>query len=103
MLERFPEEYGQYCRRTPRFFPRPGSLLRLRDFIPLKWDWLKSELRSLGIFLFVVFAIEVWEDTVLFGYDELVKETLELLGLFSLFTAVFIFIRMPKDHPVDGQ
>jgi len=84
----FGQEYIDYCKITPRYLPRLDYLLSIRKYLPLKLTWIKKELFSLIGTLVCVVIIEVWQDVILFGGDELVKETQELI----LTIILFIFI-----------
>jgi protein-S-isoprenylcysteine O-methyltransferase Ste14 len=88
LVERFGQKYKDYCKETPRYFPKVQYLLSLRKYLPLKLSWLKKELPSLAAAITCLIVIEIWEDVTLFGSQELFREALELI----LTTAAFAFI-----------
>jgi len=61
LLERFGLEYDEYCRSTPKYFPRLDYLLSLNKYISLKPFWIKKEIISLVTTVLVVIMIETWE------------------------------------------
>jgi len=68
LLERFGREYKEYCKITPKYFPRFDYLLRINRYISLKPFWIKKEIVSLITTVIVVILIEIWECIRLFGY-----------------------------------
>lgn len=53
---RFPGAFEDYCKNTPKFFPRIANLFRLplKDSFRFKFIWIKKELPSLIItFIFI--------------------------------------------------
>jgi len=67
-------------------------LLSFRQNLPLKLSWIKKELPSLIAVIGLILAIEIWEDTRLFGYQEFYKELLELLSIIFAFIIMVIFL-----------
>ena len=61
LLEKFGQEYKEYCRLTPKYFPRFDYLLRLNQYVSLKPFWIKKEIISLVTTVLVVIMIETWE------------------------------------------
>jgi protein-S-isoprenylcysteine O-methyltransferase Ste14 len=61
LLERFGQEYKEYCKLTPKYFPRFDYLFRLNQYISLKPFWIKKEIISLVTTVFIVIMIETWE------------------------------------------
>jgi len=88
LVERFGQDYKDYCKETPQYFPKIHYLLSLRKYLPLKLSWLKKELSSLAAIITCLMVMEIWEDVTLFGSQELFREALELI----LTTAAFAFI-----------
>lgn len=60
LLEKFGQEYKEYCRLTPKYFPRFDYLFRLNQYVSLKPFWIKKEIISLVTTLFIVIMIETW-------------------------------------------
>jgi len=92
----FKDRFKDYCKRTPKYFPNLFDLskLDLRDYLFLKWRWIKRELLPLILVICVIIAIEIWEDVRLFGYGEFIKELLELSLIISFFVIVsFLFYK----------
>lgn len=90
----FGDEYKNYCKVTPQYFPGLFNLLKINlgGHLFFKWPWVKKELPSLILTVILIMAIETWEDVRLFGGSELKNEILELsliiafcAGIFSLF------------------
>jgi protein-S-isoprenylcysteine O-methyltransferase Ste14 len=91
LSERFGEEYKEYCRRTPRFFPHLARLLISdpRAYLRFKWEWIKKELSSLIAVIAVTVGIDMGEDRGLSG-AHCIKELLMFSLLVSVFAAVII-------------
>ncbi|MDO8748726.1 MAG: isoprenylcysteine carboxylmethyltransferase family protein [Candidatus Omnitrophota bacterium] len=91
----FKEEYREYSKAVPGYFPHIRSLLNLRKHLDLKLSWVKKELSSFIFTMIVISAIEIWEDTWLFGLLELIKKPLELV-LVILFLVLLLFLFRQK-------
>lgn len=90
----FSEEYRDYRKTVPRFFPGPLQLLNIADYIILKPSWIKKEFISLVTTFILIIAIEVRNDIGLFGYQEFYKEPVELSLVILLFVAIsFLLIK----------
>ena len=61
LSERFGQEYKDYCKLTPKYFPRFDYLIRLNQYVSLKPFWIKKEINSLVTTIAVVLLIEIWE------------------------------------------
>jgi len=61
LLERFGHEYKEYCKMTPKYFPRLDYLLRLNKYVALKSFWIKKEIVSMLTTVTAVILIEIWE------------------------------------------
>ena len=68
LLERFGQEYKEYCRLTPKYFPRFDYLFRINQCVSLKPFWIKKEINSLVTTIAVVLLIEIWEYARLFWH-----------------------------------
>jgi protein-S-isoprenylcysteine O-methyltransferase Ste14 len=68
LLERFGQEYKEYCKLTPKYFPRFDYLVRLNQYVSLKPFWIKKEISSLITTIIVVLLIEIWEYARLFWH-----------------------------------
>ncbi|MDP2981636.1 MAG: isoprenylcysteine carboxylmethyltransferase family protein [Candidatus Omnitrophota bacterium] len=63
LLERFGQEYKEYCKLTPKYFPRFDYLFRLNQYISLKPFWIKKEIIPMLTTIAVVILIEIWKYT----------------------------------------
>jgi len=79
LATRFGQEYKDYCKITPRYFPRGDYLLSPRKYLPLKFPWIKKELPSFIFAIVCIITVEIWKDVRLFGRKELFEETAELM------------------------
>lgn len=87
LAQRFGQDYKDYCKKTPRYFPKIHYLLGLRKYIWLEFSWIKKEWSSLVATIICIMILEIWSDVRLFGRQELFKEALELtltIGVFAL-------------------
>jgi protein-S-isoprenylcysteine O-methyltransferase Ste14 len=91
LMTAFKEEYARYVRLTPRYFPRPSMLLRIRVFLSLRPFWIRKELQSFVLTLLVVFIIEAWQDARLFGWRVCLGEGALLLAVAA---SAFFFCRL---------
>jgi protein-S-isoprenylcysteine O-methyltransferase Ste14 len=91
----FGQEYQNYCRIVPKYFPPIVSLFKtdFRDYLFFEWQWVKKDLPSLILVTGLIIGIEIWEDIRVFGHEELIKELLELCLIIILFMASFIFFK----------
>ena len=94
LLKKFGQEYLSYCKTTPKYFP--NVFLSFREHLPLRISWIKKELVSLIAVIGLILAIEIWEDTRLFGHQEFYKELLELLSIIFAFIIMVIFLLPSK-------
>ncbi|OGX39973.1 MAG: hypothetical protein A2984_00465 [Omnitrophica WOR_2 bacterium RIFCSPLOWO2_01_FULL_41_12] len=105
LFRRFGQEYKDYLRVTPKFFPDLKRLCRinLADYLFFKWPWIKKELPSLIGVIAGIISIEIWEDARSFGYQEVRKEFLELTFIIIFFIAIFIALYEKQDIPRQEQ
>jgi len=96
LYRRFGEEFKNYCKITPRYFPKVFNV-NLRDYLFFKWSWVKKELPSLVGVIAVIIAAEIWEDVRIFGYNEFREELLELPLIIILFVSIFSLFYGKKD------
>lgn len=101
LFKRFGQEYKDYCRLTPKFFPNLLKLFKinLAEYLFFKWSWIRKELPSLIGVIAGIISIEIWEDVKLFGHEEVRKESLELIFITIFFMAIFIILYEKKDIP----
>lgn len=60
LSERFGQEYKEYCKLTPKYFPRLDYLTRLNKYVSLKDFWIKKEIVPMVTTIAVVILIEIW-------------------------------------------
>ena len=89
----FKEEYQEYSKAVPGYFPRIRSLLNLRKHLDLKLSWVKKELSSFIFTLITILAIEIWEDTRLFGPAELIQKPIELVFVVLFLAILWVSFR----------
>lgn len=61
LLDRFGHEYKEYCRVTPKYFPKSDYLLRLNQYVSLKPFWVKKEMFSFIPAIILIVFMEIWE------------------------------------------
>jgi len=89
----FKEEYQEYSKVVPGYFPRIRSLLNLRKHLDLKLSWVKKELSSFIFTLITILAIEIWEDARLFGPAELIQKPIELVFVVLFLAILWVLFR----------
>ncbi len=85
----FSETYALYCSKVPRrVFPSVKELIfnDIREYLPLKFKWIRKEIGSVIAVLFLVILIESFEDIKNGNIEEYSKE-LAWLGII-----IFLFI-----------
>ena len=97
MLERFGDQYRNYCKVTPKYFPNIHYLLNFKEYLSLKFSWIRKEIFSFIATISAVLAIEVWEDLRLFGYSGLFQEIAKLLSVILVF-AIAVSLYRRKGH-----
>ena len=70
LLERFGQEYREYCKAAHKYFPRFDYLLKLNKYISLKPFWIRKEIVSMVATVTVVVSIKIWEYIRLSGYKQ---------------------------------
>lgn len=89
LLQLFGEEYKVYCKKTPKYFPNRNFFrVNPRDYLFLKWAWLKKELPSLIVVSIIIIALETWQDIRFFGHAEFLKEALKFLLVVVFFIGI---------------
>ena len=89
----FKEEYQEYSKAVPGYFPRIRSLLNLRKHLDLKLSWVKKELSSFIFTLLIILVIEIWEDARLFGPAELIQKPIELVFVVLFLAILWVSFR----------
>ena len=96
---RFTDEYRRYCEKLPRYFPKISYLFKMdiRDYLSLKWGWIKKELPSLASVICAVIALEAWEDIRIFGHKYFFKEALKLFLTVISFIVIIALVYRKKN------
>ena len=89
----FKDEYREYSKAVPGYFPRICSLLNLRKHLDLKLSWVKKELSSFIFTLLIILVIEIWEDARLFGPAELIQKPIELVFVVLFLAILWVSFR----------
>lgn len=96
LLKKFGEEYKNYCKTVPRYFPSFYHLIDFGSYLSVKLSWVRKELPSLIYTLSVILIIEVWEDIRFSGYREFFKEASELAVIILFFSIIIYFFSAKK-------
>ncbi|MDO8579935.1 MAG: phosphatase PAP2 family protein [Candidatus Omnitrophota bacterium] len=102
LLNHFGQEYSHYCQTVPRTFPKLSSWLNLPKYFRIKISWIKKEFLSLALIIVSIVAVEIWIDTKMFGYQELLSETLELILILILFMSMFGWLFLEEFKKTDN-
>ncbi|RJO65566.1 MAG: isoprenylcysteine carboxylmethyltransferase family protein [Candidatus Omnitrophota bacterium] len=64
LLKLFPGDYADYCQKVPRLLPSAESVVSkdMREYLPLRWIWLKKEIGTILAVLVGVLVVESWGD-----------------------------------------
>jgi len=62
LLEQFGDEYKEYSKKTPKYFPGSLRLFNegVTDRLFFKWPWVRKELPSLIAVLGAIIAVKIW-------------------------------------------
>ena len=90
----FKEHYLNYKNKVPRLLPSLGMLLNseFTEYLPLKFSWLKKEIGTIAVVLFIALFLESWEDISKNGIVMYVQEALIMLTMFLLFLLLSAYI-----------
>jgi protein-S-isoprenylcysteine O-methyltransferase Ste14 len=94
LVQKFGQEYIDYCKTTPCFFPRFRMLLgfKAKKYIPLKTAWVKKEWNTILVWSLVVVLVEGYEDISAYTLQVFIGELAFLLLIVVYFTAfAFLF------------
>jgi protein-S-isoprenylcysteine O-methyltransferase Ste14 len=91
LSKRFGNEYDDYCKTVPRYFPRMN--VEVGNRLILKSSWFKKEFLSFIAVVGAILGVEIWEDIEAFGYRAFPKEFLELLVIMGAFFMIIVFLR----------
>lgn len=65
----FGQTYREYTKRVPRIIPALSAWKRdIREFLPLKLQWVRRELVSIVLIFVVVLVMEGWEEISFHGW-----------------------------------
>ncbi len=83
----FGKDYEEYCRRTPRIFPRWSKLIKMDASRALNWEeaWSTKEKRGLLTFTGAALILEILQQKIIFGSANIFGT----VGLFAVMILVF--------------
>jgi protein-S-isoprenylcysteine O-methyltransferase Ste14 len=90
LRDNFGKEFREYLDSVPRFFPRFSDFLNIREYLPLKRQWIKKELSVIFTWFFLVAVIEGLVERENFLSPAYLKELLVLVGTFIVASAFFL-------------
>lgn len=98
LRKKFGQDYVNYCKTTPCFFPRPTALINLkaRNYIPIKMAWIKKEWNTILVWSVVAFVAEAYQDINLYSFSDFAREFIFLLLIIFYFTVFVILFRVDK-------
>jgi protein-S-isoprenylcysteine O-methyltransferase Ste14 len=110
LVRLFPDTYPDYCKRVPRILPSPKKLFTqdMSAYLPLKLAWIKKEIVSIFIVLFLVFFIESLEEIFSRSGAIYMIEIITILLVVALFIYVLYYLSRKtgdyrKDVSIQGQ
>ncbi len=92
----FGGDYRDYCRATPKYFPRLYNLPVIFNPAQIKFFWLKKELPSLIAVAAIAMGIKIFQEVKTSGYREILEEPLKLSLVVVLFLLIFSLCRRGK-------
>jgi protein-S-isoprenylcysteine O-methyltransferase Ste14 len=100
----FPNAYQDYCKTVPRILPSLDMVLNtdIREYLPLKFSWLKKEIGSILAVLLITLFLESWEDIRNRGIKLYFKEAIWIMITVMFFIILIIYLikttaRLKKD------
>jgi len=93
LLKKYGQQYIDYCKKTPCFFPRMKTLIsfRAKKYIPLRLAWLKREWNTILVWSIVIVVVEGYQDIHLYTLSGFLRELIFLL-LIVFYFAAFAFM-----------
>ena len=90
----FPQAYPEYCRKVPRIFPAPSSIIKLdvAEYLPIKIIWFKKEIGPILTLLLLNLLVESWEDIAQNGFKVYFQESVLIFLTFVLFIIFVILL-----------
>jgi protein-S-isoprenylcysteine O-methyltransferase Ste14 len=95
LLVLFPDAYRDYCKKIPhRILPSLYIMAEkdITECLPLKLSWLKKEIASISVVLFLALFIETWEDIKTEGLSVYLKEARWMLVVIILFICLVYYL-----------
>jgi protein-S-isoprenylcysteine O-methyltransferase Ste14 len=104
LLSQFSQEYRDYCKKIPRFFPTRNTVMNadIFELLPLRIAWLKKEIGTIVAVLFGALFIESWEDIRTKGWGEYYKESIILAAVMILFALLFVYLSVITESKRNG-
>ncbi|MBU1726307.1 MAG: isoprenylcysteine carboxylmethyltransferase family protein [Candidatus Omnitrophica bacterium] len=90
---RFGGVFRDYCKVTPKFFPRINFALmnKERKYFRFKSSWVKKEGPSLIATFIAMFAMFVWQDLRLFGNIRFREELIKIIFILGFVLVIALF------------
>jgi hypothetical protein len=94
LLALFPGEFQEYQKRVPRLIPSFSSLAArdIGEYLPLRLAWVKKEIGSVLIVLFLTLLLESWEDIKNQGPRFYLRELAAIFLTAVLFVVMAIYL-----------
>ena len=94
LKEKFDQQYIDYCKQTPCFFPSVYTLITLRfvNYIPFRSNWVKKELDTILTWSAILILVEGYEDIICFSLRMFSVELFFFLLITSFFIALIYFL-----------
>ncbi len=91
----FPAEFPAYKRSVPCLLPSFRVLFErdVSEYLPMKFIWLRRELGTIFVVLFVTLLLESWEDVARNGITAYLGEATGILITIILFVVLVIYLR----------
>jgi protein-S-isoprenylcysteine O-methyltransferase Ste14 len=102
LLEAFPKDYAAYQCRVPRIIPSLGYLLKkdIREYLPLRFIWVKKEIGAIIGVLFLALFLESWEDIKRQGLALYLIEAKYMAMVILLFFALTFYLAKYTRRPL---
>ena len=90
----FGDSYLKYKQKVPRILPSWVAILQAEfiEYLPLKLAWLKKEIGTIAIVLFIALFLESWEDISKNGVEIYIQEVLVMLIILLLFLSLSVYL-----------
>jgi len=95
LIKKFGQQYIDYCKTTPCYFPRLRALVdfRAKKYMPIKPAWIKKEWNTILIWSIVVVAAEGYQDITSFNIQVFLGEFVLLVLIVFYFVGFAVLFR----------